>query len=170
MNLFNSLIQGTTLAEILLEGHNPYALQKLETADLDALRQQVFTSESLRAFASGRIVSAGRGIWAVTDQAVLIRDASRPGAVRVALSEVTGFETERGRFGHSLRLEASGRRWSLFGVDRDMAHLLHEALRAGGVSGVFDDRPAKSYAWRDAAPEGWAQDCLVDARKRLAMA
>lgn len=170
MNFLNTIIHGGALAEVLLEGHNPHALQKLETADLDALRQQVFTTETLRAFASGRIVMAGRGVWAVTDQAVLLRDAGRKGVERIELANIQSFEAERGRFGHTLRLQASGRQWSLFGVDRELAQSMHEALQASGVASQFDDRAAKSYAWRDAAPAGWAQDCLADARKRLAMA
>ena len=79
MTVFNSLIHGDALAQILMEGHNPYALQKLETADVDALRQAMQTGEALQAYGVGRIVMSGRGVWAVTERAVLLRDASQQG-------------------------------------------------------------------------------------------
>ncbi len=170
MGLLNSFVYGDSLTQILLEGHNPYALQKLNTADVDALRQQMFSSERLRAYVSGRIVGSGSGVWAVTDQAVLVRNAQRVGVERVLLGEVTGFETERGRFGHAVRLQTAGRGWSLYGVDRDLARSVHEALLAAGVPSRFDDRPAKSRQWQNAAPAGWALDCIEDARRRLSPA
>lgn len=170
MSFLNSLIHGNALSEILLEGHNPSALQKLETADVDALRQQLFTSEALRAFVSGRIVMSGRGVWALTDRALLVYDAALRTVQRLDMAQIESFEAECGRFGHTVRLQANGRRWSLYGVDRDFARGMHEGLTAGGVASRFDDRPARSHVWRDSAPEGWAQDCLEDARRRLALA
>lgn len=170
MGFFNSIVHGDSLTQILLEGHNPYALQKLETADVDALRQQMFSSEKLRAYVSGRIVGEGRGVWALTDQAVLLRNPRLIGVERLTLSEVTGFEAERGRFGHAVRLQTAGRRWSLYGVDRDLARSMHEAMAASGVASHFDDRPAKSHQWQSAAPTGWALDCIEDARRRLSPA
>lgn len=170
VGLLNSFLYGDSLTQILLEGHNPYAQQKLNTADVDALRQQMFSSETLRAYVSGRIVGSGSGVWAVTDQAVLMRNAQLIGVERLALSDVTGFEAERGRFGHAVRLQAGGRRWSLYGVDRDLARSMHEAMLAGGVESRFDDRPAKTQRWQSSAPSGWAHDCIEDARRRLSPA
>lgn len=170
MSLFNSFIHGEALTEILLEGHHPYASQKLETADVDALRQQLLSSERLHAYVSGRIVGAGRGVWALTDRAVLLRDARRKGVQRLEWAEVSGFEAQRGRYGHTVRLQSQGRTWSLFGVDRELARRMHEALAAGGVSSRFDDRPVRASAWREVSPMGWAQDCVEDARRRLALA
>lgn len=170
MGLFKHFIQGGALAELLIEGHNPYAHEKLSATDVDALRQQASTSESLQAFASGRIVGAGRGVWVLTNQAVLLRNDSEAGVLRLALSDVRGFEAVRGRYGHTLRLQTADRQWSLFGADRDLAHTLHQALQAAGIRCHFDDRGARSAAWRDAAPAGWAQECLNDLRSRLAMA
>lgn len=170
MGLLTHFIQGGALAELLIEGHNPYAHEKLRAADVDALRQQVFTTESLQAFASGRIVGAGRGIWALTSQALLLRNDSEAGVLRLALSELRGFEAVRGRYGHTLRLQTADRQWSLFGVDRDLAQGLHQALQAAGIRSQFDDRVARSAAWREAAPAGWSQECLNDLRSRLAMA
>lgn len=165
MNVLNSLIHGDALAQILMEGHNPYALQKLDTADVDALRQAMQTGEALQAYAVGRIVMSGRGVWAVTDRAVLLRNASHQGVRVIALNEVQSFEAERGRFGHTIRLSAQGRNWSLFGVDRELARALHLAFEARGVTSQFEDKQADSPFWRSS--EAAAQDCLQDARGRL---
>ncbi len=154
----------------MLEGHNPQALEKLPTADVDALRQQVWTSEKLRAYVSGRIVGAGRGVWAMTDQAVLLLNPKIVGVHRLALAEVTGFEAERGRFGHTVRLTTASRQWSLYGVDRGLARSLHEAMRASGVASKCDERLAKSPLWQapvSAPSTDWALDCIEDARRRL---
>lgn len=170
MGFFSKFIHNEALAEILLEGHNPYALQKLDTADLDAMRQKLHSSDSLQAYVTGRIVNGGRGVWALTGQAVLVRDPALRFVQRIELSEVASFEAERGRFGHSVRLQAQGRRWSLFGVDKELAGIMHQAFVASGVTSSFEDKPARSYAWRTPAPVGWASDCVSDARRRLSLA
>ncbi len=170
MAWFDSFIHGEALTEIFLEGHNPYAHLKLEAADLDAIRQQVRVSETLLGYVTGRVVGAGRGVWLVTDQAVVMRSGSSRAARRIALDEVAFFETERGRFGHTVRMQAEGRAWSLYGVDRELAGTLQQALQARGIAARHDERTTRHAAWQEAAPAGWAQDCLRDARARLALA
>lgn len=170
MSFLNSFLHGDALTEILLEGHNPYALRKLDTADLDAIRQQTFTSEQLRAYVSGRIVGGGRGIWVLAGQAVLLRDARKRDVERVALADIDHFEAERGRFGHSVRLRCEDRSWSLFGVDRDLARAMFDALKASGVACEFDERHTRNHVWRAPGPAGWALDCIEDARRRLSPA
>ena len=165
MNFLNSFLHGDAVAQILMEGHNPYALQKLETADVDALRQGMHSAEALQAYVIGRIVLSGRGVWAVTDRAVLLRNASQQGVQAIALDQVQAFEAVRGRFGHTVRLSAQGRRWSLYGVDRELARALHLALQTRGVASQFEDQQADSPFWRSS--EAAAQDCLQDARGRL---
>jgi hypothetical protein len=170
MSVLDSFIHGNALSEVLMEGHNPYALQKLGEADADALRQQMVTGERLLAYANGRIVMSGRGVWAVTTQGVVLRDASRVDAQRFSLAEVDSFEAQRGSYGHTIRIRVGGRGWSLFGVDRDLAAAMHQALQAGGVSSQFDDRPTRSPLWRESTPVGQAQDCIQDAQRRLSLA
>ena len=170
MGFFSSFIHIEALPAIFLQCHNPHALQKLETADLDALRQKLHSSDSLQAYVIGRIVLGGRGVWALTGQAVLMRDPALRSVQRIELSEVESFEAERGRFGHSVRLHAGGSRWSLFGVDRELAGLMHQAFVAASVPSSFEDKPARSHLWRTPAPAGWASDCVSDARRRLALA
>jgi hypothetical protein len=59
MNFLNAFFHGEALAEILMEGHNPYALKKLEAADVDALRDSLRAGEALLGYAVGRIVMSG---------------------------------------------------------------------------------------------------------------
>jgi hypothetical protein len=170
MRWLNLLTQTPALAEIFLEGHNPYAHQKLDAADVDGLRQALQSNEVLQAYAIGRIVGAGRGVWAVTDQAVLLREDGQQGVTRIALNQVKTAQAVRGRFGHVLRLHTSGGAHSLFGVARELAAGFHQSLASLEVASQFDDAQAHSRHWRDDAPEGWLQDCLSDARQRLAHA
>ncbi len=165
MNFLNSFIHGEALTEILMEGHNPNALQKLETADVDALRQAMHTGEALQAYLIGRIVMSGRGVWAVTGRSVLLRNARQQGVHAIPVEQVQGFEAVRGRFGHTVRLNAEGRQWSLYGVDVELARAVHQALLARGVASQFEDKPSDSPFWRTS--EAQAQDCLQDARGRL---
>lgn len=109
-------------------------------------------------------------MWLLTDQALILRNSRRQGAERVALNQLQSFESVRGRYGHVLRLQSQGRGHSLIGVDREMAQTLHQALAARGVPSSHEDKPARSWFWRDATPASWAQDCLHDARRRLSLA
>ena len=167
MRWLNFLTQTPALAEIFLEGHNPYAHQKLDAADVDALRQGMPSTETLQGYAIGRIVGAGRGVWAVTDQAVLLREDGRQGVTRITIDQVQAAQAVRGRFGHVLRLQTSSGAYSLFGVARELAAGFHGGLVSRGIASQFDDAEAHSRHWRDPAPEAWVQDCLSDARHRL---
>lgn len=168
MGFFTSFIHNDALAAILAEGHNPEALQKLDSADLQALRQKLHGGEALGAYLIGRIVGGGRGVWAVGGQALLLLDPALQGAQRIEAGQVQSFEAERGRYGHTVRLRADGRSWSLYGVDRGLAELMHQALQAAGVSSRFDARPIHSPWWRTHADAGRAAECVGDARRRLA--
>lgn len=170
MNLLNSFIHGAAVTEIFLEGHNPYAQQKLDASDVDALRQKLHSDETLLGYALGRIVGSGQGVWLLTDRALILRNARQQGAERLALDQLQRLESVRGRYGHVLRLAALGRNHCLIGVDRELAGELANALAARGVPSTHEDKPARSWFWRDAAPAGWMQDCLQDARKRLSLA
>lgn len=167
MSFFTSFIHNEALAEILIEGHNPHALQKLQVADLDALAREMHSGQSLQAYVIGRIVGAGRGVWALTDQAVLVRNAAMQGVERFALADVSAFEAERGRYGHTVRLHIADRRLAMFGADRELAGMMHLALQARGIASQFEDKPARSHLWRTPAPQNWAQECLRDAQRHL---
>jgi hypothetical protein len=167
MRLLKAITQAHSLIEIFLEGHNPHSLQKLATADVDALRQKMHSSEGLQAYVVGRMVGAGRGVWAVTDQSVLLCNDAIEGVDRLALKEVQRFEAERGRFGHVVRLHTSARTWSLFGVNRELAAEMHRFIQSQGTPSTFDNRVARARQFQESEPADWAQDCLHDAQMRL---
>lgn len=168
MSFLNSFIHGDKLTEFLIEGHNPDARQKLPTADVDALRQQMQTGEVLRAYVAGRVVMSGRGVWAVTEKHVLIRNAVRQSLARIAVSDITKFEAVRGRYGHTVRLLAQGREHSLYGVDAELAKGMHQALVSLGVTSSFEDKPPRGTLWAAyPSPQPSAADCLIDAKQRL---
>ena len=86
----------------------------------------------------------------------------------VGVREVSHFEAVRGRYGHTVRLDVQGRRYSLYGVDAELARGMHQAFQALGVASQFEDKPARGTLW--AAYSGRhpsAEDCLTDARLRL---
>ena len=169
MSLFNSFIHGDKLTEFLIEGHNPDARLTLSSADVDALRQHMQAGEVLKAYVTGRIVMSGPGVWAVTDQQVLIRDAYKKTVTRLAVRSIDHVEAVRGRFGHTVRLSAEGRQYSMYGVDADLVLVVHQSLQSQGVASTFEDKPARSQLWMAySGPHLSAQECLADARQRLA--
>ena len=168
MSFLNSFIHGDKLTEFLIEGHNPDARQKLPTADVDALRQQMQTGEALRAYVSGRVVMSGHGVWAVTGQHVLIRNATLQSLARIDVAHIEHFEAVRGRYGHTVRLLAQGRQYSMYGADAQLAKGMHLALESLGVSSSFEDKPPRGTLWAAySGPLPSAEDCLADARQRL---
>jgi hypothetical protein len=162
MSFLNSFIHGDKLTEFLIEGHNPDARQKLPTADVDALRQHMQTGEVLRAYVSGRVVMSGRGVWAVTEKQVLIRNATRRSLARIEVAHIEQFEAVRGRYGHTVRLLAQGRQYSMYGVDAALAQGMHQALSSLGVTSTFEDKPPRGTLWAAySGPLPTAEDCLM---------
>ena len=168
MSFFHSFLQGAKLTEFLIEGHNPDARLKLSTADVDALRQHMKTGEALRAFVTGRIVGSGPGVWMVTEQQVLVRNAANESVVRIQASDIDQFEALLGRYGHTVRLSAQGRQHSMYGVDAELAREMHQSLQALGVNSAFEDKPPLNKNWMAYSGSlASVQDCLIDARQRL---
>ena len=168
MTFLNSFIHGDAMTEILLEGHHPQARQKLSTAQTDALRQYMRVGDELKAYVIGRVVMSGRGVWAVTGSTVLLLNESIQGVSTVPLGSVERFEAVRGRYGHTVRLYAQGRCHSMYGVDKDLAQAIHQALVAQGVSASFEDKAPRGTLWAAySGPLPSASDCLADARQRL---
>ena len=81
MKLLDFLRNHNELAEILIEGTNPYATQRLPHADVDTLRNQLATDERIRTHAQGRCVGEGRTSWVVTSQALLVMHTGRSAPV-----------------------------------------------------------------------------------------
>ena len=166
--MFNSFIHGDKLTEFLIEGHNPDARLKLSTADVDAFRQHMHTGEALRAYVTGRFVMSGPGVWVVTEQHVLIREAAKKSVISLESRLIETFVAVRGRYGHTVRLNAQGLHYSMYGVDAQLALGFHQALLLLGVDSSFEDKPPRSHLWTaysESLPS--AGDCLSDARQRL---
>ena len=166
--MFNSFIYGDKLTEFLIEGHNPDARLKLSAADVDAFRQHMQTGEALRAYVTGRFVMSGPGVWVVTEQHVLIRDAAKKSVISLDSHLIESFVAVRGRYGHTVRLIAQGRQYSMYGVDAELALGFHQALLSLGANSSFEDKPPRSHLWpaySESLPS--AGDCLTDARQRL---
>lgn len=168
MKFLNSFIHGEAMTEILIEGHHPQARQKLSAAQADALRQNMRVGEELKGYVIGRVVMSGRGVWAVTGTSVLLLNESLQGVTSLPLGSIERFEAVRGRYGHTVRLQAQGRTHSMYGVDKDLAQLMHQALVAQGVHASFEDKAPRGTLWAAySGPLPSASDCLADARQRL---
>lgn len=168
MSFLNSFIHGDKLTEFLIEGHNPDARQKLLTSDVDVLRQHTETGGVLKAYAVGRIVNSGRGVWVLNEKCLLIRNSTRQGVERIEFFAIDCFEAVCGRYGHTVRIWVQGHQYSMYGVDSGLAREMHVALTSGGVTSSFEDRSPRGTLW--ATYSGHlpsVEDCLIDARQRL---
>ncbi len=122
MNFLNSFKFGNDLMEILIEGTNPGAVKLLTAADADSVRDDFTPGEKLTGYVIGRVVGSGRGLWVLSDTAVLLRGHGVSTATtRIRLADITHAECEKGRYGHTLRLEAAGRKFSLYGTSPTLA-------------------------------------------------
>lgn len=168
MQFLNSLIQGHKLIEFLIEGHNPYARSKLLTGDADALRQHMTTGEALKAFITGRIVGSGPGVWVTTERNILIRDSVKNTVISIQLSDVDDFDALPGKYGHTVRLVVQGSKYSMYGVDAELAQELYKSLTPFVTQRAFEE--ASSASRFRSAHSGLplsVEDCLADARQRL---
>ena len=99
---------------------------------------------------------------------MLLLNESLQGVGTIALDAIDGFEAVRGRYGHTVRLHAQGRSHSMYGVDKDLAQMMHQALTTQGVRTSFEDKAPRGTLWAAySGPLPSAQDCLADARQRL---
>ena len=169
--MLNSFIHGAALTEILIEGHNPYARQKLSAETVDALRQHIHVSDSLQAYVCGREVMSGAGVFALTQDKVLIYHGATRTVTPIGLTQVSQVEAVRGKYGHSVRIYTSDRNYALYGTDKSLAEALHQALRLKGIQSSFEDKPPRGTLWTAfSGPHPSAEDCLADARQRLTLA
>jgi len=129
--MFNSLIHGEDLFEILLEGTNPYADGPLNEGERSRLQTEGVDASAAEALVIGRVVMGGRGVWALVDQQLLLLGQRyRTSVDRVARSDITHAEREAGRYGDTVRLHTRQGRWAMYGVDAARAAQLVQALAA----------------------------------------
>ena len=127
--MFNSLIHGEDLFEILIAGHNPYAAGPLSEGELARLQAEGLDAERLDALAVGRVVMGGRGVWALSPtELVLLGQRYRTSVDRIARSDIAHAEHESGRYGETVRLHTSQGTWAMYGVDAARAAQLVQQL------------------------------------------
>ncbi len=129
MKLSDYLRSHNELIEMLIEGSNPHAMRKLPQDDVELLRNQLERDERIRAYVIGRVVGAGRGVWVLTDRSLIALFNGGPVKVRkLALSALEAVESDRGRYGQTLRVRIAGQAHSLYGCDTTHAALAARAL------------------------------------------
>ena len=123
------LKNGNELSELLIEGQNPYGASLLKQTDVDQLRDHVKPQERVLAYVLGRVVLAGRGLWLLTDQQLLVSEHDSGSQVHhFALGDITQAECVKGKYGYTLRVTAAGQLRSVYGASAHMAAVFYRAL------------------------------------------
>ena len=123
------LKNGNELSELLIEGANPYGASLLKQADVDQMRDHIQPQERVLAYVLGRVVLAGRGLWLLTDQQLLISEHDSGNLVHhFALGDITEAECVKGKYGYTLRVTAAGQQRSVYGASAHMAAVFYRAL------------------------------------------
>lgn len=66
------LKNGNELTELLIEGNNPYGASLLKPTDVEQMKPHLHNGEQVQAYVLGRVTLAGRGLWLLTDQHLLV--------------------------------------------------------------------------------------------------
>ena len=123
------LKNGNELSELLIEGANPYGASLLKQADVDQRRDHIQPQERVLAYVLGRVVLAGRGLWLLTDQQLLVSEHGSGNLVHhFALGDITEAECVKGKYGYTLRVTAAGQQRSVYGASAHMAAVFYRAL------------------------------------------
>ena len=123
------LKNGNELSELLIEGANPYGASLLKQADVDQMRDHIQPQERVLAYVLGRVVLAGRGLWLLTDQQLLVSEHGSGNLVHhFALGDITEAECVKGKYGYTLRVTAAGQQRSVYGASAHMAAVFYRAL------------------------------------------
>jgi hypothetical protein len=123
------LKNGNELSELLIEGNNPYGAQLLKQADVDQMRDHIKPNERVLGYVLGRVVLAGRGLWLLTDQNLLISENDSGTLVHhFALKDITEAECVKGKYGYTLRVVAAGQQRSVYGASAHLAAVFYRTL------------------------------------------
>lgn len=123
------LKNGNELSELLIEGNNPYGARLLSQGDVDQLRDHVQPGERVLGYVLGRVLNAGRGLWVLTDQHLLIsEDDQRSAVLRLALKDIAQAECVKGKYGYTLRVRSGGQQRSVYGAAGHLAAVFYQAL------------------------------------------
>jgi len=157
------LKNGNEMTELLIEGNNPYGASMLKTTDVDQMVRHIQPADQVQAYVLGRVVLAGRGLWVLTQQQLLISEQDIGHEVHAfPLTQLSQAECEKGKYGYTLRVTASGQRFSMYGASAQMAALFYEKL---GQS--VQCAPVKKPATLDADDVAQAHHHFSDAASRL---
>ena len=120
---------GNELSELLIEGQNPYGSQLLKQSDVDQMRDHIQPTERVLAYVLGRVVLAGRGLWLLTDQQLLVSENDTGNVVHhFALKDITEAECVKGKYGYTLRVTVAGQLRSVYGASAHLAAVFYRAL------------------------------------------
>jgi hypothetical protein len=157
------LKNGNELSELLIEGNNPYGARLLSATDLAQIRPHLPASDRVVAYVLGRVALAGRGLWLLTDQHLLISDNDSGQEVhRLALAQLSHGECVKGKYGYTLRVTASGQTYSVYGTSAHLAAMFYQQL---GQS--VSCAPVAKPATLDADDVAQAEHHFKDAAQRL---
>lgn len=134
--------------EILLEGFNPEAGGPMTADELSRVRAAMQPQEQLLSFVRGRIVGAGTGLWALTDQRLLtLRSGRRGQADAFGMGQIQQMELQPGRYGSTLALYTADQRLSLFAAEPALAAAFAQALTAVLPQGAVQGRASKQASF-----------------------
>ena len=154
------LKHGNELAELLIEGQNPYSASLLQAADVAPLQGHLPAADRVTAYVLGRVVGAGRGLWVLTDRHLLMAEQGAGDPVQVlALDSISQAECQRGKYGYTLRVTAAGRCQSVYGASPALAAAFYQALGSSvACAPIFkpphldaDDRAQAAHHFKHAA-------------------
>ncbi|WP_408595683.1 hypothetical protein [Limnohabitans sp.] len=123
------LKNGDELTELLIEGHNPYGASLLKPTDVDQMKKHLQPAEQVRAYVLGRVAMAGRGLWLLTDQHLLISEQENGGQVHALhVGQLSHGACLKGKYGYTLRVTAAGKQFSVYGASAQMAAIFYQQL------------------------------------------
>ncbi len=123
------LKNGNELTELLIEGNNPYGASLLKPTDVEQMKPHLHNGEQVQAYVLGRVTLAGRGLWLLTDQHLLVSQHDLGNEVHaLPLSQLSEVECVKGKYGYTLRVTAQHQRFSVYGTSDHMAAMFYQKL------------------------------------------
>jgi hypothetical protein len=117
---------GNELSELLIEGDNPYGARQLAPSDVSQIKPHLQASEHVIAYVLGRVALAGRGLWVLTDQHLMVSSHDSDAQVqRIKLSEISTMACVKGKYGFTLRATVGADQLSVYGASPHMAAMFY---------------------------------------------
>ncbi len=123
------LKNGNELSELLIEGNNPYGARQLAASDVDLIKPHLQPNEHVIAYVLGRVALAGRGLWVLTDQHLLVSNHDNdPQVQRITLRELSNLACVKGKYGYTLRATVAQQQLSVYGTSAHMAAMFYREI------------------------------------------